>query len=407
MNYRCIAAAFLLSTAALTTPEMSWAQGSTDEATTSMARARFKEGVGYYDKGQFELARASFLQAYALKKHPAILLNLAWSCLKGGHALESARYFKQFLTDSKDVTDKQRADANDGLTQARAKLGQIDVTGAPGLDVSIDGDHVGTTPLPEAALVEIGAHTVHVRAPDGTVDMQSITVLGGEKATARFRVAAPPPPPVPPPLPVPPPVPISPQPPPPAVAPPISPPAPVAAPPPSPPAEEPVKPVETVPTEPPAQPSPSVMPLWPSFLGLGLTAASVVVGVVELSFVGTAQNSASNQAQNIHAVGAGCPPAPPMVSPSDPNYAQQQSQYQQLIAACKLYSDDINDENVNRTVGWVSLGAGAVLLAGSLVYMVVAVTHNNARSDSAPAAQAIVLPVVSPSLTGLSVVGTF
>src|SRR5580658_10616449 len=128
MNYRCIAAAFLLSTAALTTPEMSWAQGSTDEATTSMARARFKEGVGYYDKGQFELARASFLQAYALKKHPAVLLNLAWSCIKSGHTLESARYFKQFLSDGKDViTDKQRADATDGLSQARAKLGQIDV----------------------------------------------------------------------------------------------------------------------------------------------------------------------------------------------------------------------------------------------------------------------------------------
>ncbi len=403
MNYRCIAAAFLLSTTALTMPEVSWAQGSTDEATTSMARARFKEGVGYYDKGQFELARASFLQAYALKKHPAILLNLAWSCLKSAHALEGARYFKQFLTDSKDISDKQRADANDGLTQARAKLGQIDVTGAPGLDVSIDGDHIGTTPLPEAALVDIGAHSVHVRAPDGTVDMQSITVLGGEKATARFRVAPPPPPVVAPP----PPLPVTPPPPPQAVAPPPPPPAPAPVVAPPPPPQEPIKPVETVPTEPPAQPSSSVMPLWPSFLGLGLTAASVVVGVVELSFVGTAQNSANNQASNIHAVGAGCPPAPPTALPSDPNYSQDQSQYQQLIAACKLYSDDINDENINRTIGWVSFGAGAVFLAGSLVYMAVAVTHNNARSDSAPAAQAIVLPVISPSLTGLSVVGTF
>src|ERR1700677_4196883 len=128
MNYRCIAAAaLLLSTAALTTPEASWAQGSTDEATTSMARARFKEGVGYYDKGQFELARASFLQAYALKKHPAILLNLAWSCVKSGHSLDGAHYFKQFLADSTDASDKQRADANDGLSQARAKLGQLEV----------------------------------------------------------------------------------------------------------------------------------------------------------------------------------------------------------------------------------------------------------------------------------------
>ena len=48
------------------------------------ARARFKEGVEFYDKGQYENARLAFLQAYALKKHPAVLLNLAQSSAKAG-----------------------------------------------------------------------------------------------------------------------------------------------------------------------------------------------------------------------------------------------------------------------------------------------------------------------------------
>jgi hypothetical protein len=397
MNYRCIAAAFLLSTAALTTPARSWAQGATDEATTSMARARFKEGVGYYDKGQFELARVSFLQAYALKKHPAILLNLAWSCIKSGHALEAARYFKQFLTDAKDITDKQRADANDGLSQAHAKLGELDVTGAPGLDVSIDGDHVGTTPLAEPALVDIGAHSVHVRAPDGTVDMQSITVLGGEKQTARFRIAAPPPPP-----PTPPPV-LAPPPPPQAVA-PLPPPAPIAPPPPPPPViQEAAKPAETAPNEVPTEPSSGSMPLWPGLVGLGLTAAGAIVGGVALSSIATAQNNANNQASNIRNVGGMCPPTAPPPN-ANPSYM---TQYQQLIAACGKYSDDNNLVTVDRTVGWVSLGAGAVFLAGSVAYLIVAVTHNNAHSGSAPAAQAMVMPMVGPSLSGMSVIGTF
>ena len=84
------------------------------------------------------------MQAYALKKHPAVLLNLAWSCLRSGHALEAERYFKQFLNEGKDITDKQRADANDGLTQSRAKLGRIEIQAAAGTDITIDGDHVGT-----------------------------------------------------------------------------------------------------------------------------------------------------------------------------------------------------------------------------------------------------------------------
>src|SRR5579883_3077497 len=102
-----------------------FAQAGAEDPTTAMARARFKEGVEFYDKGEYEQARAAFLQAYALKKHPAVLLNLAWSSLKSGHTLEAEKYFKQFLSDAKDITDKQRADANDGLSQARAKLGHI------------------------------------------------------------------------------------------------------------------------------------------------------------------------------------------------------------------------------------------------------------------------------------------
>ena len=155
-----------------------------------MARARFKEGVGFYDKGQFEQARASFLQAYALKRHPAVLLNLAWSSLKSAHMLEAQRFFKQFLTEGKDITDKQRADANDGLNQSHAKLGRIDVAAAAGTEVTVDGDKVGTTPLPDPILVEPGAHTVKFKGPDGATDTDSVTVLAGEKAIARFAKTA-------------------------------------------------------------------------------------------------------------------------------------------------------------------------------------------------------------------------
>ena len=106
MKTRPLAAALILALAPATLPVRAWAQPAED-ATTSMARARFKEGVEFYDKGEFEQARASFLQAYALKKHPAVLLNLAWSCLKSGHAMEAEKYFKQFLSEGKDITDKQ------------------------------------------------------------------------------------------------------------------------------------------------------------------------------------------------------------------------------------------------------------------------------------------------------------
>src|SRR5690349_5818438 len=56
-----------------------------DDAVTEVARQRFQDGVKASDAGRFEDARAAFLQAYTLKKHPAVLLNLGQAEIKSGH----------------------------------------------------------------------------------------------------------------------------------------------------------------------------------------------------------------------------------------------------------------------------------------------------------------------------------
>ena len=79
---------------------------------TEMARERFQEGVKYYDAKQYDKARAAFLQAYALKKHPAVLLNLAQSELRSSHEAEGARHFALFMRENPSATalEKQEAD---------------------------------------------------------------------------------------------------------------------------------------------------------------------------------------------------------------------------------------------------------------------------------------------------------
>src|SRR5512142_20792 len=110
MKTRRIAAAvlFVLSSAAVTgLPQPAFAD---DDATTVQARARFKEGVEAYDKGKYEEARVLFLQAYTLKKHPAVLLNLAQSSAKANKPLDAAKYFQQFLKESTTATPQQKRD---------------------------------------------------------------------------------------------------------------------------------------------------------------------------------------------------------------------------------------------------------------------------------------------------------
>src|SRR6186713_1258846 len=112
-----------------------------DDVTLSMARERFKEGVSYFDKKDFAKARVAFLQAYALKKHPAVLLNLAQSELRSGHEADAAKHFAQYIREHKDATEAERQGAETGLTAAKALVGELTLdVDAAGAEVYVDGD---------------------------------------------------------------------------------------------------------------------------------------------------------------------------------------------------------------------------------------------------------------------------
>jgi Tfp pilus assembly protein PilF len=383
---RSIAIALLVSLAPMASTAPVQAQGAAEDPITAMARTRFKEGVEFYDKGAYEQARASFLQAYALKKHPSVLLNLAWSCVKSGHALEADRYFKQFLAEGKDITEKQRADATEGLAQAHAKLGRIDVVAGAGTEVTIDGDKVGNAPLAEPVVVEAGAHTVKFRATDGTTDTQSITVLGNEKAVARSKMMA-------------------------ALPAPAAPAAPPTTPAPS---------AETTGTPAAATPKPTS-----AHAEAGATAAATVVvepagaesktsvfappknvvpvillgSVAVLGYVGAAaaavfkgqaQDKADQLATQIKQAGGKCPPSPG-------------AQTMVFGPSCSAWDTDNSQVNDDALGGNILLGVGVAATAGAIVYWLLA----DKRDDAHPAAKAVLTPIVGPTVSGMSLSGQF
>src|SRR5262249_1808576 len=173
-------------------------------------RRRFQEGVKFFDQKRYEEARAAFVQAYALKHHPAVLLNLAQSEIRSGHVLEAARHFSAYLRESPNVTAAERAEAEKALAAARTKLGRIHVSVASGAEVLVDGEVVGQAPLPEAVDATPGSHIVEAklgsRSASATVSVQvgkssnaTLSIEGGGAAAV-----PPPPPPAPPSAPPPP-----------------------------------------------------------------------------------------------------------------------------------------------------------------------------------------------------------
>jgi len=356
-----------------------------DEASTKAARARFQEGVQYYDKGQYESARAAFLQAYALRKHPAVLLNLAQSDLKSGHTMEAIKYFQQYLREATQATPAQRSDAEKGLAEARTKIGRLEISAPTGSEITVDGAVVGTAPLADPIDVEPGTHMIRAKMSDGTTDTKSATPSAGDKLRILFssteKPAAPPPVLAPPPTETTPP--------------PSSSTPPELDKPPS----EPIANANTETTEPPPTGS-SRWTLVPGFIGLGVAVAGGATAIVFAIAKSKAQDSANTNASQITSQGGG-------KGTCTSTDAATQAQFG---AACAQLRDNNDKVNSDATVANIGLGVGIAGAVLGTTWLIVAGVHNSkaATADKPPTTSWIrPVPIFGRDTKGLGLEGRF
>ena len=179
MKTRRIAAAVLVSF--LSTVSLPRPAARQDDAVTVQARARFKEGVDAFDKGKFEEARLAFLQAYTLKKHPSVLLNLAQSSAKSGPSARGSEVLPAVLEGGDD-----RDARSSGRTPRPARGGPAEARSHRRRRACRDRDHARrsrrsarrrSTPVD----VEPGKHTV--KSPTQSV---TVTAVIGQKVEAKL-----------------------------------------------------------------------------------------------------------------------------------------------------------------------------------------------------------------------------
>jgi hypothetical protein len=393
MKTRPIAVALLLAFTPATFAVVPRAVAQADDPTTKAARARFQEGVDFYDKGQYENARASFLQAYALRKHPAVLLNLAQSCLRSGHALEAAKFFQQYLRESTSISASQRNDAERGLNEARTKLGRITVDAPQGTEIYVDDERVGQTPLRDSVDVEPGSHIVKAR---GRIDeTQAVTATAGHEVTARFGnpsapaavvpVAPPPPPSTPPP-------------------------APAQTPPPS---TEPEAPPPATTTEPvtstTAEPEPEAKGHLKGVPVLILGGVVAVAGFVTAGVLGVAKSNAQTNADSLTQqirTAADDPKNQWDRNAGGPCSTKQSANVQRIFGkACAALNDNNDKINTDATIANVALGVGLVATAFTIVWAAVAVRREKHTTAWHP--PVVVTPIIGQGTGGLTIGAAF
>jgi len=142
------------------------------------------------DQKQFDKARIAFMQAYALKKHPAVLLNLAHSELQSGHEADAAKHFSMYLRDAKNPSESDKQNAETGLLAAKAVVGEVAIeVETEGADVYVDGTLEGRSPLPGPAFVDPGTHTLEAKK-DGRTASAQVTASAGQATSASLRFEA-------------------------------------------------------------------------------------------------------------------------------------------------------------------------------------------------------------------------
>lgn len=154
------------------------------DTMTAEARRRFDEGKKANTEGDFERARVAYMQTYLLNQSPVVLRNLGSSEIRSGHLVSGARHLSNYLHGEAAATEnaEQRAAAVKLLTEAEGKIGRVQVdVDLPGVEVRIDGELIGRSPIPDPSYVEPGARLITARKDDREVSKE-LAVSPGEVA---------------------------------------------------------------------------------------------------------------------------------------------------------------------------------------------------------------------------------
>lgn len=355
-----------------------------EEDATQAAREHFRQGVTFFDQKQFEKARLSFAQAYQLKRHPAVLLNLAQSELRSGKEADAAEHFAQFLRENKDVGDTERVSAEAGLNAAKAAVLELTVSvDEDGASLLVDNVPKGTSPLPGPLYLAPGARTISAKKDERESTAQ-VNAVAGQTGNLSLRVAKP-----------------------------------TAAP----------KPVQSQPAPAKERSQATVQPAasppataesrgrppftqWAksspvAWVGGGLTALGIGAGIGFAIGSRWAYNRADGDAEQIREATREDGLAQPDGICVDTALQDRTGRGATYRNACKQYQDDVSQGDSFKTVSiasWVVAGAAA---AGTVIYYFVAAEEKPPESARSSPKRVQILPVYTADQRGLLVLGHF
>ncbi len=189
----------LLAAFVVLSSSTSFAQSEGDAEGRARARSEFDRGVELYRLEQWQPALTAFQEAYRLRPHPTVRVNMANCYDRLGRPMEAIFHFERYLSEmGRTAPAPQRREVEASLTRLRRNVGELVLQISPdGAVVRIDDAEERRAPILEPVRLVAGSHSVAIRLDGYEATTRTVTVEGGASATvtvilerARPRVAA-------------------------------------------------------------------------------------------------------------------------------------------------------------------------------------------------------------------------
>jgi hypothetical protein len=157
---------------------------------STKARARFNEGVALARRKDWPRAYTAFLEAWRLKEHPQIALNLGRAEIEIGKYYDATEHLSYCVSHA-EPGDPDLKLAREFLAEAEKKVGKLKIkVNAAGALILVDNVLKGKAPLADPVRVDPGKHAVLVTLGEEQAE-QSIVVETGASVDVTFNLAAP------------------------------------------------------------------------------------------------------------------------------------------------------------------------------------------------------------------------
>ncbi len=162
------------------------AAGSED-GRRNEAKLRFEQAVQDYDAGRYDQALANFQEAFRLRPHPLVNVNIANCYDKLGKPLLAIFHFERFV-EAKAGSPAQQAEVSAALVRLRKQVGALVLRVTPdGALVIVDHEQQRRAPVLEPMPLQAGEHTLEVQLEGYASVERKVIVAGG--ATLELDIA--------------------------------------------------------------------------------------------------------------------------------------------------------------------------------------------------------------------------